>query len=115
MSIEEAPKILLWVTVVMFMLYPLYFYWKIYGVYRALGNRTKELGFFWFSFQFQHPVVSRGMKSYLNYYDALPDDLKARVDAVRRQLRSHVASLGVWILFVVAFAFLVSYLKRNNP
>jgi hypothetical protein len=78
---SELSRVLPLVTIAAVWLYAASGYWKIYRVYRLLGDRTGNLGFFWFSFQFQHPTFSRGMKSYVDYYGTLPDDLKAQVDA----------------------------------
>lgn len=111
---SELSRVLPLVTIAAVWLYVPYGYWKIYRVYKLLGDRTGNLGFLWFSFQFQHPTFSRGMKSYVDYYGTLPNDLKAQVDATRSQLRRHVLTMLLWILFVVAFGLLAGLLERHH-
>jgi hypothetical protein len=111
---SELSRVLPFVTIAAVWLWVPYAYWKIYEVYKLLGDRTGNLGFFWFSFQFQHPVFSRGMRSYLDYFDGLPDDLKACVSAARSELRRRHLMVILWIVFVLAFGWLASFLERHQ-
>lgn len=45
------------------------------------------MGFFWFSFQFQNETFAKGFPHYVDYFDDLPDDLKAQVIAAKTQFR----------------------------
>jgi hypothetical protein len=110
----EIHRVLLFATIVAVWLWTPYHYWKIYKVYKLLGDCTGNLGFFWFSFQFQHPVFSKGMRSYLDYFDGLPDELKARVLATRSELRRHVLAFLLWIALLLAFGWLTSRLERHQ-
>lgn len=49
---------------------------QAYIAYKLLGGRVEKLRFLWFSFQFQLPEFSKGMAMYVDYFDALPNELK---------------------------------------
>jgi hypothetical protein len=104
----EIYKTLFFGTVIGVMLYPVYAFCRIYGVYRLLGSRVKHLGFFWFCVQFQNPPLAKGMPGYVDYSDALPDNLKIRVVAIRRHLRSITILIVYWIVGVLCFGWLTS-------
>jgi hypothetical protein len=93
-------------------LYAFYGIWRLYGIYRMLGDHVRGMGFYWFSFQFQHETFARGFPYYVDYLDGLPDDLKARVIAARTQFRYRQMFIICWIVAVLSFGWLASKLAR---
>ena len=92
-------------------LYVAFVYWRIYQVYRSLDDRARRLGFLWYSFQFQLPNLAKGMKEYLDP-DRLPEDAKAHVDNVKRQLRFVRVIVLLWIFFVLGLGGAAALIRK---
>jgi hypothetical protein len=111
-TMSEIYSIVFPVTVAVLALNVPLTYWKIYLVYRAVGEQARRLGFFWFSFQFQSPIFARGMPNYLDL-DSLPGSLRIKISGTRRQLR-FVAGISVlWLFLVLAFGAATAMLGRH--
>jgi hypothetical protein len=90
------------VTVPIPVLAGLFWQWKVYSLYRLLGDRVGNLSYYWFAFQFQNPHFARQLGGYVDIYASLPDDLSDRVITARRQTRYAVSFAAVWgLLFLV--------------
>ena len=83
------------------MLAAIYWHWRVYGLYRMLGGPSKNISYYWFSFQFQNPRFARQLPGYVELLDPQTDDLKARIVIVRLQMRYATYIMVVWILFAV--------------
>jgi len=111
-GMSEMYRILFLGTVAVLMLYAPFAYWKIYSVYKALGEQARHLGFFWFSFQFQMPIFARGMPNYLDL-GSFPDSLRIQISSARRQLRLTRTIASVWLVLVLAFGAVTALLRRH--
>lgn len=87
---------------------------KAHTVYTLLGDGVKNISFYWFYFQLQGPYVARQYPGYVDHFQSLPDDLKARVIIARRQIGYGMASIVLWVIFVFAFGALAAYLRRHS-
>jgi hypothetical protein len=87
--------------------YPLYIYWKIYGVYKRAGEWAKKIGFFWFSFYAQTPHFGRGA----TMLEALPQKLQAQVAIIRSNATRAFAAILLWILFLILLGTFVKRFK----
>jgi hypothetical protein len=81
--------------------FAIFVYWRIYVAFRLLDRRVKELGFAWFSFQFQLPSFAKGMPGYVDYFDSLPEELKKRVTAIRREINVARLIVVLWTLLLI--------------
>jgi hypothetical protein len=111
-GMSEIYRIVFLGTVAVLMLYAPFVYWKIYSVYKALGEKAKHLGFFWFSFQFQMPIFAKGMPNYLDL-DSFPDSLRIQISRAQRQLRFTRTIASVWLVLVLAFGAVTALLRRH--
>ena len=109
---SEIYRIVFIGTVALLMLHLPIVYWKIYLVYRALGDQPRHLGFFWFSFQFQMPIFAKGMPNYLDL-ESFPDSLRIQISGTRHQLRIIRAIASLWLVFVLAFGAIIALLRRR--
>ena len=101
MSIERV--LLIW-SLPIPVLIGLFWHWNAYSVYRLLGDRAGNTGYYWFSFQFQTPDLAKLLPGYVDYFDALPNDLAAQVLVARRRMRvTHVLLVSSIILIVTLF------------
>jgi hypothetical protein len=86
----------------------LYWHWKVMGLYRSLGDRVKEISYYWFSFQFQNPSFASQLPGYVDVLKGLPEDQAAKVVLIRRQARYATATAACWgllFVFLIAVSF----------
>jgi hypothetical protein len=93
--------------------YVAFFYWRVYIAYKLLGGRVEKLGFLWFSFQFQFPEFSKGMAMYVDYFDALPNELKGRIIAIRREINIARLVVVAGLLFLIFSGLIFKYLRAR--
>jgi hypothetical protein len=79
----------------------LYWHWRVYSLYKRLGDRVKNISYYWFCFQFQNPSFAKQLPGYSGFLDHLPDDLSTHVVTVRRQIRCATAALAIWMILAV--------------
>jgi hypothetical protein len=94
--------------------YAAFVYWRTYIAYKLLGDRVEKLGFLWFSFQFQLPEFSKGMAMYVDYFDALPNELKGRTIAIRREINIARLIVVAGLLFLIFSGLIFKYLKARG-
>ena len=78
----------------------LFWHWRVYSLYKLLGDRASEAGYYWFAFQVQNPNFSRQLSGHVDLLESLPQDLSAQVLAVRRQIRDATLAMAFWMLLV---------------
>jgi len=94
--------IILLVSLPIPLLASLFWHWRVYSLYRLLGDRVCNISYYWFGFQFQTPHFARQLGGYVDIFEALPEDMSARVMTVRRQTRYAISIVACWgLLFVV--------------
>jgi hypothetical protein len=79
----------------------LFWHWKVYSLYRLLGDRVRNTSYYWFSFQFQNPNLAQQLGGYVDIFASLPEGLSAQVTTVRRQARYAISIVACWGLFFV--------------
>jgi hypothetical protein len=85
----------------------LYWHWKVYGLYRRLGIRAREIGYYWFSFELQNPNMARQLSGDESFASRLPAESMEQVALVRRQARYITAAMFLWIIMAIIL-FVVS-------
>jgi hypothetical protein len=88
--------------------------WKSLATYKILGDHVKNLSFYDFNVILQNPHVATQFLGRADFFESLPDELKARVIAARRQIGFGMASIVLWVIFVFAFGALAAYLTRHS-
>jgi hypothetical protein len=83
--------------------YVLYFYWRIYRLYKLAGEQVERVGFLWFSWHVQSPQFASSAK----VLTALPDDLQARIATLQLSARQVHVGIALWIVFLISFASVV--------
>jgi hypothetical protein len=107
-------NVILWlVSVPLWLLLGCYANWKTYTAYKMLGDRVVKQGFMWFSFQFQLPSFSRGTPIYVEYFESLPPDLKARHCLLRRQMLRSIWTMAIWFASLVTISALLAWVSRR--
>jgi hypothetical protein len=105
--------VILWVvSVPLWLALGCYAHCKIYTAYKMLGDRVAKQGFMWFSFQFQLPNFSRGTPIYVEYFDSLPPDLKARHCLLWGQTQRSLRIMGIWIASLIMISVLLAWIGR---
>ena len=97
MSVEG---ILVLVSLPVPVLAALFWHTRVYSLYRLLGERVGNLGYYWSSFQFQTPGIARQFPGFVDLFRSLPDDLAAKVFIVRRDTRRAEIVMVFWTLLV---------------
>jgi hypothetical protein len=111
-GLSEVYRILFICSAALLLLYPPFVYWKIYSVYKALGDEAKRLGFFRFSFQFQVPRFASGFLEPLDP-DRVPDSSRQYFNRIQRQLRLIRTIAISWVLLVLAFGAVTALIRRH--
>ncbi|MGE0289909.1 MAG: hypothetical protein AB7I42_27445 [Bradyrhizobium sp.] len=109
--LSETYRMLFLGTAAALPLYVIFVYWKIYQVYRSLDDRARRLGFLWYSFQFQVPMLAKGMNEYLDP-GQLPEDARAQIDNVKRQLRFVRTIIVLWVFLVLGFGAAMAFIRK---
>ena len=60
-----------------------YWQWKVYGLYRRLGPQVRDIGYYWFSFQFQSPNMARQLPGYVDFSSLLPEESLEQIGLAR--------------------------------
>ena len=94
--------------------YVAFVYWRVYIAYKLLGGRVEKLGFLWFSFQFQVPEFSKGMGMYIDYFDALPNELRGQIIAIRREINIARLIVVLGLLLLIFSGFIFKYSKARG-
>jgi hypothetical protein len=111
-GLSEVYRVLFICTAALVPLYPPSAYWKIYSVYKSVGDDAKRLGFFWFSFQFQVPRFASGFLEPLDP-DRLPDSSRQYLNRTQHQLRLIRTMAISWVLLVLAFGAITALIRRH--
>jgi hypothetical protein len=83
-----------------------FWHWNVFGLYRSLGDRVRNLSYYWFSFQFQNPWLASQLPGYTDPLRLLPNDLSPRVVAVRRRAKVATYIAGLWAIFFICLLIL---------
>jgi hypothetical protein len=86
--------------------YVLYFYWRIYSLYKLAGQQVERVGFLWFSWHVQSPQFASSDR----VLKALPDDLQDKISAFQTSARRMHVGIFLWILFLILFASLARWI-----
>jgi hypothetical protein len=86
--------------------------WKAFIIYKMLGDRVKNIGFYRFNVILQNPYVATHFFGEEDFFESLPDDLKTSVLGARRQIRYGIASIILWIIFVLSFGAVVAHFRK---
>jgi hypothetical protein len=86
--------------------YVLYFYWRIYRLYKLAGEQVEKVGFLWFSWLVQSPQFASSAK----VLRALPDDLQAKIASFSVGARQVHVGVALWIFFLILFASCVRWI-----
>ena len=82
--------------------YVLYFYWRIYCLYKLAGQQVESVGFLWFSWHVQSPGFARSDK----VLKALPEDLQDKIATFQSNARRAHVGIVLWIFSLILFAVL---------
>jgi hypothetical protein len=85
----------------------IYWHWKVYGLYRRLGPQVRDIGYYWFSFQFQTPNMARQLPGYVDFSSLMPEESLEQMGSVRRQARRITTAMLLWIIAAVVL-FVIS-------
>ena len=86
--------------------YVLYFYWRIYSLYKLAGQQVERVGFLRFSWHVQSPGFARSDRM----LKALPDDLQDKIAAFQSSARQVHVGIFLWIFFLILLASLARWI-----
>jgi len=84
----------------------IYWHWKVYGLYKRLGGRVKDVGYCWFSAQFQTPRLATQFYRRKDFASFLPEASLAEIAVVRREARLANIVVALWIMIAVPLLFI---------
>ena len=84
-----------------------YWHWKVYGLYRRLGDQVRDVGYYWFSTQIQTPGLATQFYRCKDFASFLPEASLAEIAVVRREARLATITTALWIMIAVVL-FIIS-------
>lgn len=92
-----------------------YMAWKVFTLYRLLGDRKKDIDFYSLCVWMLYGVAwaSWRLGPQIREFDNLPEDLLERLPLIRRQTKpAKTLYCLVWAIFIALLLFGISYRKR---
>jgi hypothetical protein len=76
---------------------------RAFSLYRLLGVRAGDLGYFWFAFEIANPDWTRKYPGHADLFSSLPEDLATQVLPFRRDIRRAKMVITIYgMVFIVA-------------
>ena len=90
-----------------------YWHWKVFGLYRRLGDRVRDIGYYWFSTQFQTPGLATQLYRRESFASFLPEDKLAEIEMIRREARPAIIAIALWMTVAVTLFFVSGWRAGN--
>ena len=107
----SVPGILLIGLVCIMLLAALYWHWRVYSLFRSLGEVKRKFIYAEFAFQLANPWLARQLGRPM-LRDQLSPDLLARVEVARRQIRR--VELGLACCVILWIGLLLATIRTSG-
>jgi hypothetical protein len=78
-----------------------YWHWKVHGLYKRLGDQVRDVGYYWFSTQFQTPGLATQFYRCKDFASFLPEASLAEIAVARREARLAIIAITLWMMIAV--------------
>ena len=90
-----------------------YWHWKVYRLYLRLGEQVRNVGYYWFSTQFQTPGVAIQFYRCEDFARFLPEESLMEIAIVRREARRAIITILLWMTTAIILFCLSSTSATN--